>query len=48
MKIKLSKNLIKKNHVTNSNLFSKFYFKILHKKILNIGNFNKNSICLNI
>ena len=41
MKIKLSKNLIKKNHVTNSNLFSKFYFKILHKKILNIGNFNR-------
>lgn len=42
MKIKLSKNLIKKNHVTNSNLLSKFYFEILHKKILNIGNFNRH------
>jgi hypothetical protein len=41
MKIKLSKDLIKKNHVTNSNLLSKFYFEILHKKILNIGNFNR-------
>ena len=42
MKVELSKNLFKKNHVTNSNILSKFYFEILYKKILSMGNFNRS------
>ena len=42
MKVELSKNLFRKNHVTNSNILSKFYFEILYKKILTMGNFNRS------